>query len=176
MHLVATFRHNISTRETAERVRELCRGGEELFDRAKLRPQDEVWWTGATNNVASLMIEDCEIRETDDATLAARIPESVYRTAYDQRGKDRITQEHINRMRKGAAWVLIIGYLIRDTERIYLEGIALGDAAIHARAGLRAFAWVIAQETGLYKVVPDHGEVVEDGDAVEGSEVQSQGA
>ena len=158
MHLVATFRHNISTRETAERVRELCRGGEELFDRAKLRPQDEKWWIEATNHVASLMIEDCEIRETDDATLAARIPESVYRTAYDQRGKDRITQEHINRMRKGAAWVLIIGYLIRDTERIYLEGIALGDAAIHARAGLRAFAWVIAQETGLYKVVPDHGE------------------
>lgn len=158
MHLVATFRHNISTREMAERVRELCRGGEELFDRAKLRPQDEKWWIEATNHVASLMIEDCEIRETDDATLAARIPESVYRTAYDQRGKDRITQEHINRMRKGAAWVLIIGYLIRDTERIYLEGIALGDAAIHARAGLRAFAWVIAQETGLYKVVPDHGE------------------
>lgn len=158
MHLVATFRHNISTREMAERVRELCRGGEELFDRAKLRPQDEKWWIEATNHVASLMIEDCEIRETDDATLAARIPESAYRTAYDQRGKDRITQEHINRMRKGAAWVLIIGYLIRDTERIYLEGIALGDAAIHARAGLRAFAWVIAQETGLYKVVPDHGE------------------
>ena len=158
MHLVATFRHNISTREMAERVRELCRGGEELFDRAKLRPQDEKWWIEATNHVASLMIEDCEIRETDDATLAARIPESVYRTAYDQRGKDRITQEHINRMRKGAAWVLIIGYLIRDTERIYLEGIAMGDAAIHARAGLRAFAWVIAQETGLYKVVPDHGE------------------
>lgn len=158
MHLVATFRHNISTREMAERVRELCRGGEELFDRAKLRPQDEKWWIEATNHVASLMIEDCEIRETDDATLAARIPESVYRTAYDQRGKDRITQEHINRMRKGAAWVLIIGYLIRDTERIYLEGIALGDAAIHARAGLRAFAWVIACETGLYKLVPDHGE------------------
>lgn len=158
MHLQSTLRHNISTREMAERVRELCRGGEELFDRAKLRPQDEKWWIEATNNVASLMIEDCEIRETDDATLAARIPESVYRTAYDQRGKDRITQEHINRMRKGAAWVLIIGYLIRDTERIYLEGIALGDVAIHARAGLRAFAWVIACETGLYKVVPDHGE------------------
>jgi len=158
MHLQSTYRHNLSTREMAERVRELSRGGEELFDRAKLRPQDEVWWTEATNHIADLMIEDCEIRETSDATLATRIPESAYRHAYNQRDKDKVTVEHINRMRKGAAWVLTVGYLIRDTERIYLEGIALGDAAIHARAGLRAFAWVIAQETGLYKVVPDHGE------------------
>lgn len=142
----------------AERVRKLCQGGEELFDRAKLRPQDERWWTEATNHIASLMIEDCEIREASDATLATRIPESAYRTCYSQRDKDRVTQEHINGMRKGAVWVVTVGYLIRDTERIYLEGIALGDAAIQARAGLRAFAWVIAQETGLYKVCPDWGE------------------
>lgn len=158
MHLELTRRHNLSNRETAERVRDLCRGGEELFDRAKLRPQDEVWWTEATNHIASLMIEDCEIREASDATLAAKIPADAYRACYGQRDKDKVTQEHINRMRKGGAWVLTVGYLIRDTERIYLEGIALGDAVIRARAGLRAFAWVIACETGLYKVVPDHGE------------------
>ena len=158
MHLVATHRHNVSTRDTAERIRELCRGGEELFDRAKLRPQDEVWWTDATNNIANLMIEDCEIRETSDATLATRIPESAYRSCYGQRDKDKVTQEHIGRMRKGAAWVLTVGYLIRDTERILLEGIHMGDRAIRARSQLRAFAWVIACETGLYKAVPDHGE------------------
>lgn len=158
MHLELTRRHNLSTRETAERVRDLCRGGEELFDRAKLRPQDEVWWTEATNHIASLMIEDCEIREASDATLAAKIPADAYRACYGQRDKDKVTQEHINRMRKGGAWVLTVGYLIRDTERIYLEGIAMGDRVIRARAQLRAFAWVIACETGLYKVVPDHGE------------------
>lgn len=171
MHLVATFRHNISNRETAERVRDLCRGGEELFDRAKLRPQDEVWWTETTNHIASLMIEDCEIRETSDANLAAKIPADAYRACYGQRDKDKVTQEHINRMRKGGAWVLTVGYLIRDTERIYLEGIAMGDRVIRARAGLRAFAWVIACETGLYKVVPDHGEQEE---FEEDSETSSQ--
>lgn len=156
MHLVSTRRCNIPNRETAERVRDLCRGGEELFDRANLRPQDEVWWTEATNHIASLMIEDCEIREANDATLAAKIPADAYRACYGQRDKDKVTQEHINRMRKGGAWVLTVGYLIRDTERIYLEGIAMGDRVIRARAQLRAFAWVIACETGLYKVVPDH--------------------
>jgi len=63
---------------------------------------------------------------------------------------------HLVQMRRGAVWVLTVGYLIRDTERILLEGIHMGDDVIRARSQLRAFAWVIACETGLYKVEPDH--------------------
>jgi hypothetical protein len=157
MHLQSTLRYTHPTREIAERIRSFGEGGEELFVRANLRPQDEVWWTEAVRNIVKLMIEGCEAREASDATLAARIPEDAYRTCYSDRDKEKVTQDHIRSMRNGRAWVLIIGYLIRDTERLLLEAIHMGDSVIKARSLLRAFAWVIACETGMYKVLPEEG-------------------
>lgn len=157
MNLVTTGRRLPPSREMAARIRELAKGGEELFERANLRPSDERWWLDTTAYIADCISDECFVREATEAQLLSRIPESVYRGCYDQRDKDKVTRDHLATIRKGGAWLLSLGYLIRDTERILMEGIHMGDEVIHARSQLRAFAWVIASETGYAKVVDDLG-------------------
>lgn len=139
----------------AERIRELAKGGEELLNKANLRPQDEEWWPETTEYIASTIISECEMRETSDEALIARIPQSAYAKCYSQRDRDEVTKERVAEQRRGGGWVLAIGYLIRDTERLLLEAIHMGDKVIRARSQIRAFAWVIAAETGLYEIKGD---------------------
>ena len=162
MNVQFTFRSALpATLEMAARIRTLGQGGETCFDHANLRPQDEKWWTETVEAIASLMEGDCELRKATDEELALRIPESAYKTAYGQpclpHEREKVRRERIQAMRRNVGgWVLAVGYLTRDCERIYLEGIDQGSHAIRARSQLRGFAIAIAMECGCAR--PQEGE------------------
>lgn len=157
MHLVHTRRTAPASREMATRVRELAEGGESVFDKANLRPSDETWWVETTKHIADSIDDDVFVRGASDAELISRIPESAYKHCYGQSDRNKVTQDQLTVIRKGGAWVFPLGCLMRDTERILLESIHMGDKVIRARSQLRAFAWVIASETGYAKIVHEVG-------------------
>ena len=143
------------TREMVTRVRELAQGGETCFERANLRPSDETWWTESTEAMASAMMKEIEVSETSDEALIATIPETAYKGCYDKRDRERIQKDALHQMRLTGRGSLVLGFILRDTERLCIEALFMGDAVIKARSQLRAFAAAMALETGCAKFTND---------------------
>lgn len=155
MHLVTTKRRKPVSREMADAVRKFAAGGQEVFGAARLPASDQTWWTEATEHVATGILEDCDTREKSDEALIAKIPAEAFQGCYTQTMRDEVIRTRLDLMRRGGGWLLALGFLIRDTDRILMDGIFLGDRVIQARNRLRAFVWAMASEVGFARIVPD---------------------
>lgn len=157
MHVVTKFKTVVPTREIIEKVKIAAKGGEELFEKASLRPRDEKWWTNSTNGIVEALEKTLIFQTVPDAEIIACIPESEFNGCYSERDKERVRQQHLTRARTGGSWVLYVGFLLRDAERLHMEALGLGDRVIQARSQLRAFAVVIAMELGCASIKESSG-------------------
>jgi hypothetical protein len=57
-----------ATEEMVAEVLQLSAGGEELFEFASLRPQDEIWWTKTTKEIARSLQESLTARSRGQET------------------------------------------------------------------------------------------------------------
>ena len=117
MHVVTKFKTVVPTREIIEKVKIAAKGGEELFEKAALRPHDEKWWTDSTNGIVEALEKTLFFQTVPDAEIIACIPESEFKGCYSERDKERVRQQHLTSARTGGSWVLYVGFLLRDAER-----------------------------------------------------------
>lgn len=150
LHLRHAKRTAPFTNEQVTRISELAPGGETTFKDANLRPQDEVWWLTTTGHIVTLIERAIEATAMSDEELVAQMPVVPHYQSDQTKALEK--QQFMSKTRAGGSLILVLGFLIRDTERIYLESIHMGDGVIKARAQLRGFAWAIALETDLYTV------------------------
>jgi hypothetical protein len=152
MYVKTHFKTISPTQEIIEKVRTAARGGEEVMERAELRPVDEQWWTDATNGIIESLEKTLILQSVPAEEIIACIPESEFKRCYSERDKERVREKHLVNARKGGAWVLTVGMLLRDTERLQVEALGRGNRVIQARGELRAFAVVIAMALGCASI------------------------
>lgn len=150
-----TFKAADPTREMVARVVKLGEGGETCFEKADLRPADERWWTEVVDGLVQALRKDLDTMAASDEALVSEIPETAYRGLYSDRDKARVREDFLKARRRGRAWVITVGFMLRDAERILHEGLFKGDQAIRARNQLKAFAFAIAIEVGCATLVDE---------------------
>lgn len=148
MYLRTTFKRCNPTPEMISRVRELCRGGEAYFDAAELSAADQHWWTSSVTEIARSLQESLDIEGMTDAELIAQIPESKYGRFDSKEQRARIQKAHVENQRRNGGWVLVVGFLLRDSERVVLAALDMEPAVLKARKQLRAFAAAVAITVG----------------------------
>lgn len=148
MQIKYTFKGRNSTKEIADRVAELRRAGEDCFTEACLTPEDETWWKRTMTGIEKVICDEVTALETPDEDLIKEIPESAYKNCNTQKDRDRVQKDHLHRARFGKSWVLYLGFLTRDVNRVFHESILMGDRVIQARNKLRTFVAAVALETG----------------------------
>jgi hypothetical protein len=153
MHFKTTF-HNakVSTVALADRVEELGRGGEALLPAANLNQSDMDWWPGCLKGIADAIRAEAVAIVTPDADLIAQIPEKSLKDPYgyklDPVRTQKVQEDHLRSVRYGKPWIFYVGILMRDSDRLLLEGILMGQKVVDARSKLRGFAYAVAFETG----------------------------
>lgn len=152
MYVKTHFKTIVPTQEIIEKVRTAARGGEEVMERAELRPVDEQWWTDATNGIIESLEKTLILQSVPAEEIIACIPESEFKGCYSERDKERVREKHLVNARKGGSWVFTTGMLLRDAERLQVEALGRGDRVIRARSQLRAFAVVIAMALGCASI------------------------
>lgn len=152
------------TRELVERIRSLTAGGVTCFEYAQLRPGDGRWWLSVTEGIIADLEATMRNRAADDETLLAELPQDAYKGAYGDDARRAVELRFLASRRRGGAWVFHVGMMLRDAERIFVEGINHGPKVLRARGQLRAFAVAIAMELkcaepvrSAYASEGDHG-------------------
>lgn len=146
------------TQEMLDKILRYSAGGEELFEDANLNPRDEKWWTETTGHIAAKLKEFMDVEKSTDHEIAASIPESAYMYCRDDREKAKVVVEYVKMARAGGSWLLPLGFLIRDCQRLEMEAMRMGDRVIRARSQLRAFAVAIAMALGCASLVETEDE------------------
>lgn len=152
MQINTHFKVISPTQEIIEEIKRAAKGGEELFEKAGLRPQDEVWWTEVTNEIVEDLQRTITLQSVPDEDIFACIPESAFKGCYSERDKELVREKCLRNARKGGRWVVTLGFFLRDCERLHMEALGLGSKVIQARGQLRAFAMVIAMALGCASV------------------------
>jgi hypothetical protein len=151
-----TFRGADPTSEMIADVVRLGEGGENCFAAAKLRPEDEKWWTNTVAEIVRMLRSELDAINANDAALVAEMPESNYRFARSDADKAKVREDFCKLRRRGRGWIMAIGFLMRDSERVMHEALHMGDKVIRSRSQLRAFATAIAVVVGCATVLDDN--------------------
>lgn len=154
-NLRLTFRGADPTSEMIANVVRLGEGGETCFEAAKLRPEDEKWWKSTIAGIADMLRSELDAINTATETLVAQIPQESYRHAHSDAAKEKIREDFCKNRRRGRGWIMAVGFLLRDSERVMHEALHMGDKVIRARSQLRAFAGAVAVEVGCAKIIDE---------------------
>jgi hypothetical protein len=141
-----------ATEEMVAEVLRFSTAGEELFEEANLSPQDEKWWVKTTKTIASMLQSAIDSWKVPDEDIVIKIPKDAYRHCYSESDRNRVRAEHIKGARVQGSWILPLGFLLRDCERLEMEALHMGDKVIRARGQLRAFGVAMAIALGCASV------------------------
>ena len=146
--------------------------GESLLEEAELRRQDMEWWPRVWGDIISLIEGEIKNQALTDAEIVAAIPEDAYKEANAsfnrERDRQRVRERFIKNAREKARYVMALGFMTRDVERIYHEGISKSRAAIAARCQLHAIVVTFAMKCGAASPAPDQDWGDDDGDDLNG--------
>lgn len=153
MNVRTHYKGKTPTQEMVDEVERLKAGGEECFSRAKLRPQDEEWWTGVVSTILQMLRDEIRTASMIDSELIAEMSDSDY--PYGVHNSDPFNPKRVEAQRKYVSekrrkkrWVMVVGFLLRDANRILQEALLMGDSVIRSRHQILAFATAIAMVTG----------------------------
>lgn len=142
----------VPTQEMVEKISHCSAKGEELFETANLRQLDKKWWVDATQGIVHSLKEAIVIQKTTDDKLADQIPQSEYQSYFSESQKAKVRADYIKKVRNSTPWLLTLGFLLRDCERLEIEALHMGDKVIQSRGQLRSLAVVIALILGCASI------------------------
>jgi hypothetical protein len=155
VHVRTHFKAVTPTPEIVSEVKKYAEAGSKLFERGNLRPADEEWWTNTTSEIVRLLERQISCNALTDEEIISCIPEEAYKGCWSDQERERVQQNHLQGARKGGAWVLPLGFMLRDAERLQMDALLRGQAIIEARTQLRAFVVAIAVVLGCVSLVPE---------------------